>query len=239
MKRISDLNILNLETIPKMLGTAKSIAIIGSGLVEGDSLKSIKSADKVIRFNDFNRRSNFNAEMTTHRCDILFTHFDIWPITKENFADSIRDVVISIPFPFNYERIINRVEDTCLNKRIYTVNPYLQGQLCKTLGYNSDGYKHPSPTVGMTCLYHLLEIFNRIKNAPNLYITGFDWHVDFQSNKIDGRPINIEKMPGHWNHYYALEGDWASKNLLNKNNIQLSNRSKKALEIIKLLREGL
>ncbi len=238
MSKISALNLFNENHFNTIFGTAKNIAIVGSGTVEGDSTKHILSADKVIRFNDFNRRSNFNPEITTHRCDILFTHFDIWPITKEKFADKIKSVVVAIPFPFNHERIVRRVEETCLDKNIYMVNPYLQAELCKKLGYNSDGYKHPSPTVGMTCLYHLLEIVGKIKNAPNIYITGFDWHVDFQSNKIDGRPIDIEKMPGHWNHYYVLEGNWAAKNLLDKKGILLSNRSKKALEIIKSIRKS-
>ena len=78
--------------------------------MEEDSYEHIEKADKVIRFNDFNRRRNFNPK-STQRCDVLFTHYDSWPITKPGFSSDIKNVVIAIPYPFHCERIIKRVEE--------------------------------------------------------------------------------------------------------------------------------
>lgn len=223
----------NRDNYENIFGNANTIAIVGSGTVEPDSTEHINNADIVIRFNDFNRRKNFTVETATQRCDVLFTHYDIWPITKQGYAENIKSVVIAIPYPFNCERIIQRVEDTSRDKQIYMVNPYIQSELCALLKYDSLGYQHPSPTVGMTCLFHLTNIISLLENKPSLYITGFDWHVDFDTRRIDQKPIFQKQRAGHWNHFYAEEGRWAVKNLLGNALINLSDRSKKALETIK------
>ena len=223
--KISQLRMLSSRIFTDLELGSGTVAIVGNGVVEEDSTPIILGSKVVVRFNDYNRRRTYRSE-STKRCDVLCTHYDAHPFAGENGFDIPKSVVIIIPAPFKTDRISEYSDRWYADQDLYMVNPYLNRMLCVELGLNSDGCRHPLPTAGMTALYHLSNL------GGKFYIAGFDWHVDFDNETIDRRPIELEKRQHNWNHFYASEARWVHKNLFGRDNIYFSERSRRAMEIV-------
>src|SRR5690606_1453374 len=105
------------------------------------------------------------------------------------------------------------------------VHPYWQYDLCQALALDSDGWRHPLPTLGMTALYHLA----RMGIDCRFYVCGFDWHYDAQADTIQGHAIEQRRLPVHFNHRYIKEAVWVSRALLPSPRWKFRRRARRTL----------
>lgn len=199
-----------------------NIAIIGNGGATPQDDEELDQADVVVRFNNFASRQGIKNTKDPNRCDILFTHFDL-----HSHTCNPSDVVIAIPYPFKIKQVIERSKKWYPNARLWMVNPYLNYQLCRELDLNSEGFKHPLPSLGMTGLYHMLEW------PARFYIGGFNWY--FNDGKIQNQPITMKSFPSNFNHFYVKEIHWAIQNAYGKLNIKFSDSCKQILNQVKTI----
>lgn len=205
--RIETLGIFNLSA----LRGARSIAIVGNAGIEQQDNALINEADLVIRFNNYATRADIQYTKDRMRCDMLFTTFDL-----HSDGANPSSVVIGIPYPFKQVDVKRKIQKWYPNSLAYMVNPYLNADLCAEIGLNSDGYKHPLPSIGLTCLWHLKRLIdNTVNYNPSIFIAGFKWYADPEKLEIQNRKVNAPK-PGHFNHYYKDEMQWVIRNLIHQ-----------------------
>lgn len=220
-KLIDNLAILRSDLLLK-----RKVCIVGNGGVTIEDEKKIEEADIVIRFNNYATRKGI-TQARNQRCHMLWTTFDLHSL---NIAP--RYVVAGIPFPFHAEHIISRCHRWYPDADMMMVNPYWNFMMCKELEIKQDddhlGWRHPFPSLGFTCLWHL----NRmgVFESSKVYICGFNWYFDWSTKLCQGRELTKKDDPAHYNHNYAKEIEWIVKNLLHKMNINYSNSCKQILD---------
>ncbi|QDV52173.1 class I SAM-dependent methyltransferase [Gimesia fumaroli] len=227
-RKIEELQLFNLETIQK-IGSHENIAIVGNGPVSKTCLARINESDIVVRFNDWNRRKNYSSELSGTRCDLLFTHYDINPILGQKSFPIPKCVTIAIPSPFHCDRIIEFTEKWYSTCRISMVNPYINRLICEVLGLNSEGWKHPLPTVGFTFLFNLWIQLRDTDSIKHCYVTGFDWRVDISTKTVERVDVSGSELPEHYNHSYLRESKWVCRNLFTDSRFEFSPLAEKAL----------
>jgi len=196
------------------------IAIVGNAGVNDEEDNIIKSSSCVIRFNNYGTRESVSKTSNKLLCDILFSTFDL-----HSEGAKPKDVVIGIPFPFKHESISNKAPRWYPNSTIWTVNPYLNADMCKELKIKSNGSHHPLPSIGFTALWHMKD-WNK-----DFYVCGFEWYFDGVS-KFQNWDLKNTNYPTIWNHSYPLEIKWILENLYKKkNNFIFSSRCKNILNI--------
>lgn len=215
--KMESLQILNRSLFEKK----RSICVVGNGGVSPEDEEHIRNSDCVIRFNNYATRQNITLTEDKNKCDVLFTTFDLHSMGVRPKA-----VVIGIPFPFHAERISNKLEAWYPYSDPYMVNPYLNMEMCKMLNIPSEGYKHPFPSIGFTCLWHIWRM--RITNP--IYICGFNWYFDWSTMLCQGKPLGITEFPKNWNHNYHNELRWMTEHLMPKQFITFSDSCKKILK---------
>ncbi len=173
-KRIDLLQILNTRPFAR----AKTIAIVGNAGIEEEDNEKINAADCVIRFNNYATRGELQFTRDRFRCDVLFSTFDLHSMGSEP-----GHVVIGIPFPFKADAIADKLTRWYPRSVPYMVNPYWVRQSCIDLGLQSMGDKHPMPSIGTTCLYHLLKIISNTPTfSPQVFVAGFALYSDHEDH---------------------------------------------------------
>jgi hypothetical protein len=117
-----------------------------------------------------------------------------------------------VPYPFKIENIIEKFDLWYPNSRPWMVNPYWNYLMCRELNINSEGWKHPFPSIGFTALWHMHRM--GINLHSEIYICGFNWYYDAAKNLMQGIRLNKQPRPTHFNHDYWLESTWTVNNLL-------------------------
>lgn len=222
---MNDMKVNSLKLLSQDIFKGKKlICIVGNGGVSAEDQKIIDKSDCVIRFNNYATRENINKTTNPFKCDVLFTTFDL----HSNGCEP-EHVVAGIPYPFNAERIIERFDVWYPHSTPWMVNPYWNLLMCKELSINSDGWKHPFPSIGFTCLWHL----NRMALGNAFYICGFNWYFDWSTKLCQGHHFGKEKYPSNWNHCYPNEVKWITENMMDRININFSIECKKILNYAK------
>ena len=143
-------------------------------------------------------------------------------------------VVAAIPSPFKQDRVIAQFDAWYPYARPVMVNPYLNRMICKDIGLDSPGHRHPLPTVGFTLLWNLYHIKRRMRWAVPVFVTGFTWHYDAAADTIQGVDIETDaKLPHTWNHFYPLEALWVAKHLYGRPGWEFSETASPVLERLK------
>lgn len=199
-----------------ILRKSKNVVILGNGGTSHEDDKALESADCVIRFNNYATRAGINLPKERTRCDLLFTTFDL-----HSQGSRPSDVVIGIPSPFKISNIIEKSYLWYPNSTLWTVNPYWNWMMCHELKIDSEGWKHPFPSVGFTCLWHFhrMGLFDEDRK---FHIGGFNWYYDPKTKMIQNHTIGNRQYPSHWNHNYHKEIEWTILNLMEKMNINFS-----------------
>jgi hypothetical protein len=226
---IDQLTIWNADVVGRIFGQPKRISLVGNGTVEADSTAIIQSSDVVIRFNNWATRPEC-VEKTlpsgTLRCDMLVTHLDLHSANMgKGEVAAPRLVVLGIPAPFQIDNIPKKLDRWHPNTPVAMVNPYWNRQLCQALSLNSEGFKHPLPTLGMTAIYHLA----RMNLSAEFYVCGFDWHFDPATDRIQGHAIDAPRLPGNFNHWYVREAVWITRSLYRHERWKFSARAARTL----------
>ena len=216
-----NIDVLTADWFRNVFPSASSMAIVGNGPVDVSDTKIIDGSDVVVRFNDFDRRPGLCQEHRTPRCDLLVTHFDCIPSP----AQLPKGILHAIPPPFQLERNRKICASRYPHQRHAMVNPFEQQRLCRELGLDSDGYKHPLPTVGFTWLWH----FHQLSIPMSIFLCGFTWHYDAASFTYDKFKALADKLPPRLNHYYLKEAVWVQRNWLGGSNISFSSAAYDAL----------
>lgn len=225
-----ELTIWGADVMRRVFGDAGRIALVGNGTVEEESTAKITAADVVVRFNNWASRKECIEQTLPHgslRCDLLVTHFDLH---SDNMGQGgvarPKLVVIGIPAPFQIDAIPAKLDRLHPDAVAAMVHPYWNRDLCRELGIESLGFKHPLPTLGLTAIYHLA----RMRLSAEFYVCGFDWHFDPATDSIQGVSLQAERLPGHFNHWYAREAAWISRGLYGSPQWQFSRRAAKTME---------
>lgn len=188
----------------------RRIAVVGNGGLSQEDVAELNTYDQhkdvVIRFNNFNARHGITFTKNPDHCDILFTTFDL--ATPGVCPD---DVVIGIPFPFHQERIRDISSRWYPKSQMHMVNPYMNAEMCDELRCGTDGTKHPFPSIGFTCLWHLHQM-----GISDFKLFGFNWYSDLKNETIQGHKMGQKVYPKNWNHNYPKELEWIIRNLTNK-----------------------
>ena len=204
--------LVNLGLFNQDVVDGKNVAVVGNGPITQECKAMIDSADLVVRFNNWNCRSEYSSRISGKRCDLLFTHGDLREAGRSKGFEPPTTVVIAIPAPFKIDRLQTCIQTWWPDSQVVMVNPYFISDACRALQLESDGWSHPMPTVGFSFLYHLW----RFPTNPDgsIYVTGFDWHID-QINGTAGRVcVKSNTMPSHFNHSYLRESKWCARNLI-------------------------
>lgn len=190
---------------------ALSLAVVGNGPVPPEDWAHIHRAGFVIRFNDWNRRKNFVDDGGA--CNMLFTQLDA-NHDPAKLAKPPEVVGIAIPAPFKIDRIIEMTDLWHRDSAITMFNPYLMRLICRdVLRLESEGHRHPIPTVGFQMLY-LLSLFPMAVGVDDVFVTGFSWHLDKEAGTLGRVKIADDHFPAGFNHSYLREGKWVAANLL-------------------------
>lgn len=216
------------------------IAIIGNGGLSPEDQEAINLSDCVIRFNNYATRNGINYSADRFRCDILFTTGDL----HSEGADP-KSVVIGIPFPFKASETARKLSKWYPKARSYMVNPYLNLEMVEELDLwhekhpgwrgldelNIDprGWRHPFPSIGFTCLWHLFHSLNSIPTfIPDIFVAGFNWYAT-DDGKIQGWDMKRTDYPSHWNHNYPKEIRWIIEKIMHHPRFSFSESSYQVL----------
>ncbi len=223
------LSLFSRSVFEEIFGDPWSIAVVGNGPVEPEMLNIINSAEVVVRFNNWNTRTQClttTLPNSGRRGDLVFSHLDCQPSLVLPW-DRPKLMVMAIPAPFQIDRNPFYLEERYQKIPVSMVNPYLNRLLCLELGFDSGGWSHPLPTVGMTFLYH----FWRFNTNAVVHVCGFDWHFDVHRGTYDGVSVDSPRANPN-NHSYLREARWVQKNLLNHPRWIFSARSERALRTL-------
>jgi hypothetical protein len=225
----------------KSLGEPVKIAIVGNGGLSQEDQEHIDGANCVIRFNNYATRDGIQYTADRFRCDVLFTTTDL----HSEGADP-HSVVIGVPFPFKIPQVTSKIHKWYPRARPYMVNPYLNHLMVQELELWSPaweklpekvdprGWMHPFPSVGFTCLWHLLDIIKTVPSFnPLIFVAGFNWYAENEGQKIQGWDMKRTDYPTHWNHNYPKEARWIIENLMNHDQFSFSEQSWRILETVK------
>lgn len=220
----SRINALQLFNVRALLG-AKTIAVVGNAGINYEDNQYINQADVVVRFNNYATRKDIQYTNDRFRCDVLFSTFDLHSAESDP-----RVVVIGIPYPFNLQHIPRKLNKWYPKSVPYMVNPYLNAQICAELGLESDGYKHPLPSIGFTALWNIHNVLKTVINYnPVIYVAGFRWYSDPSKLTIQDRHVHLPKA-SHFNHHYREEMQWIIRHLLHDTHYFFSKECRSILE---------
>lgn len=217
------------------------IAIVGNGGLSEEDHEHIDASDCVIRFNNYATRKGIEYTADRYRCDILFTTTDLHSPGAEPHS-----VVIGIPFPFKTDQVTKRIHEWYPKSRPYMVNPFLNNFMVREMELSSPawdklpekvdprGWMHPFPSIGFTCLWHLLDIMNSIRTfKPEVFVAGFNWYSEDEGKTIQGWDMKNTNYPSHWNHNYPKEARWIIANLMDHDNFSFSEKCWRILETVR------
>lgn len=202
-------------------GNRPTVAIVGNGGVNQEDQRIIQDSNCVVRFNDFATRDGIEKTRDPFMCDILFTTYDLH--SQGSYPKHVVDV---IPWPFKAEEKTSKPSKWYSMAQPWTVNPYINMQLCKDLDLKSLGFAQPLPSAGLTALYNL-------KDMPcNFFVCGMNWYFDELTQLFQGYHMK-DKDPTHFNHFYHREIKWVISNLMNKSNFNFSGSCLRLLNVAK------
>ncbi|MCB1232667.1 MAG: hypothetical protein KDN19_20645, partial [Verrucomicrobiae bacterium] len=229
--RLVDLSMFGREHLGDEEGG--SIAVVGSGPLDAGDRERIEAAGTVVRFNNWNRRADYSAEVAGKRCDLLFTHGDLREAGASEGFDPPETVVLAIPAPFKMDRMRLLAETWWPESRLAMANPYLVHEACLELGLKSEGWKHPMPTAGFSLLYQLWRFGEGGGPEPEVYVTGFDWRFDREQGTCERVRVGSDEVPGHYNHSYLREAMWCARHLLDRPGWEFSETAREALSFVR------
>lgn len=198
---IDDYEILNRRVFSACFSSAKYIVFVGNGPTDAADQVHIDNADIVVRFNNWGSRNGL-VHNVSRRCDMVFLNGDCHTtnIGKEDVG-APKAAIMAIPYPHHAvdgDRLLSRFYPQALHAQVH---PFWLRDLCKHLGYKSDGTKHPLPTVGLVGMYML----HKIVPDVNFYVCGFSWHFDPATDQIQKHSFDQDPLPTHFNHWYVRE----------------------------------
>jgi hypothetical protein len=186
------------------------VAVIGNGGLSPEDQAIIDEADCIIRFNNYATRDGIQYSADRFQCDMLWTTGDLHSEGAEP-----RAVVLGIPFPFKCEEMPRRIEKWYGGCTAYMVNPYWNLKMNQELKTGTQGWKHPFPSIGFTCLWHIYNLFIKVPNfKASVFIAGFNWYWDEDTKRIQKWDMTREDYPNVWNHNYPREVRWIIEKLL-------------------------
>lgn len=201
MSSIDNYEILNRRVFENTFSIyrRRSIVFVGNGPTEEADKEIVERADTVVRFNNWGSRSGIMHNVS-RRCDMVFLNGDCHTtnINKDDVGDPLM-AVMAISYPHHAQdgdRLLTRFYK---NSVLAQINPFWLRDLCRMLGYKSDGTKHPLPTVGLTGMYML----SKLAPEARFHVCGFSWHYDAETGKVQGHDPDI--LPSHFNHWYMRE----------------------------------
>jgi len=206
--------------------------VVGNGPIHKDDRKHIDDATIVIRFNDWNRRKDYDEQLAGDVVDFLFTQMDISDDPDKRAAGGDDpDVCVAIPYPFHCDAIIDKVETCFPDSQIYLFNPYSMRLICRDVLRlrSSVGFAHPIPTVGFQMLYFLWQHTKKSEGYPEIFVTGFTWHVDPVKRSIGNVPADSDNFPDTYNHSYLREAKWCAENLIGRKNFRFGRLTQESL----------
>jgi hypothetical protein len=200
--KILSINDFDANRIPNPL---YDIAIVGNTKLSDEDRDSIDRSNCIVRFNNYATREELIGHGTTDRfsASVLFTTFDLHSI---NSSPGV--VVAGIPWPFKQENVADKFKKWYPFAKARMVNPWWQSEMCNQLNIKSEGYKHPFPSIGFTCLWHLFRELQDISSVfrPKIYVCGFEWY--YKDGLFQGYSMKKTDQPSHVNHYYPNELRW-------------------------------
>lgn len=219
---MNNLQLLN-QSIVKHYNKCITIAVVGNAGVKPEDETIVNRSDVVVRFNNYSTRHGITQLQDKARCDILFSTFDL-----HSHDAKPKDIVIGIPYPFKAAEIVDKPDKWYPNARHWMVNPYENLKLCQELGLNSEGYKHPLPSIGFTALWHM-------RNWPfRFYVCGFSWYWNKETQLFQNHHLSNKNYPKQWNHSYPKEVEWIMRNLWGKENFTFSSECCRLLRLASL-----
>lgn len=212
-------------------GTKIKIAVVGNGGLSSEDQEIIANSDCVIRFNNYATREGIDYSTDRFRCDMLWTTGDLHSQGAEP-----RSVVLGIPFPFHCHTLPRRIEKWYPKSTALMVNPYWNLDMNIEMKTGTEGWKHPFPSIGFTCLWHLKQILQKVSTFhAQIFVAGFNWYSDTPVEHIQGiipsRSYNPQKH-GHLNHHYVMEVIWILDNLLSHPSFGFSDSCYKILKSV-------
>jgi hypothetical protein len=208
-----DLHIFNRELLADRFGEVSEVAVVGNGPVSPEDRMHVDSAGVVIRFNNWGSRRELREanSIVGGRCDVMFGNFDVHTTNQGKGGVGMPSMaVLAIPTPHRLADADRMMARWYGGSTFAMVNPFWCRDLCKVLGLESDGWKHPLPTVGLTALYHLYRM--QMEDDVDFFVCGFSWHVDPENGTVQDVKPPHEKV-GIWNHYYLREARWVQDHL--------------------------
>lgn len=215
-----------LQIISEKSFQSNIISVIGNAGITQNDVPRIE-ASLAIRFNNYATRAGIGHH--TSKCDMLWTTGDL-----HSQGSSPSSVVVGIPFPFKTDSLPSRLNRWYSKSTPYTVNPYWCYEMNQELGIPSEGWKHPFPSIGFTCLWHLHKLISTSKFRPSVYVAGFNFYHD--KGRIQGiipsrdYTVNRHKC---FNHHYILEVKWIMEKLWNHPCFQFSPEINKIFQSLK------
>jgi len=228
-----NLQILNKNIWSKYVKDGElSIAVIGNAGVSEQDNNSIQKCNCHVRFNNYATRADIQDKLTADplRCDVLFSTFDL-----HSKGAAPKDAIITIPFPFKQKRIARLAQKWYPRSQKWMVNPYLLAEYCEELGLDSEGWRHPCPSVGMTCLMNLRDHLDQLKIKSRVFVAGFEWYYNKKKNSFQNWDLRRTDHPKTWNHNYPKEVEWVYDNLVNHAGFTFSGRAARILNYAKKL----
>lgn len=208
MNPLDNLKILQLNdflNISRIENAQYDIAIVGNTKLSDEDRENIDRSNCIVRFNNYATREELVGYGTSDRfaASVLFTTFDL-----HSHSCDPRIVVAGIPWPFKQESIYQKFPKWYPNAEARMVNPWLQAKMCKQLNIKSEGFKHPFPSIGFTCLWHLYQQLQDRSTLfrPRIYVCGFEWY--YKDGLFQGYHMKQINQPSHVNHYYPNELRW-------------------------------
>jgi hypothetical protein len=194
-------------------GSKVKIAVVGNGGLSDEDQETIANADCVIRFNNYATREGIDYSSDRFKCDMLWTTGDL-----HSQGSDPRAVCLGIPFPFKCQSMPARIKKWYPKSTALMVNPYWNLQMNMELKTGTEGFTHPFPSIGFTCLWHLKTIFDKVPTfQAQIFIAGFNWYSQQEGKTIQGVIPSRDydpKKKGHFNHHYVLEAIWMIDNLM-------------------------
>jgi len=218
---LKDLRILS-DEILSSYARKPLIAVVGNAGVQEEDQQVIDTADIVVRFNNYGTREGITKTSDPLKCDILFSTLDL-----HSTGAKPKDIIIGIPYPFKAREISSKIPRWYDKSRKWMVNPYLNLQCCLDIGLDSEGFKHPLPSIGTTALWHMKDW------KAQFYIAGMNWY--YSEGRFQKWDLKNTDYPACWNHNYCKELKWILANLFQKNNIMFSPSCTKILKIAQQL----
>jgi hypothetical protein len=219
----------NSTVLARFFPNTQTIAVVGNGPVSPEDGEHVAKANVVVRFNNWASRGSIDQPGIPKRADIVFTNGGSHSSIKSQVHPTL--VVLANPYPHYWDTADRDLMRFYPQSHLTHINPFWMRDLCKSLNYDSKGYAHPLPTVGLVGIYALM----KISKTMNYFITGFTWGYDEVADTIQGHKLDNDSRckEKKFNHNFFRELLWTSRSIEHISTVKFSTRSKTALDRVR------